>query len=214
MQQVLLSNLLSILKEGEVDFDDRFQLEFNPSFLDSKGQAWLHEIYDDLGGKGKHPLLEKANFDMKINRVLFLFDSPIHFNRYRLISLRSDFYSEMSFPFSEAYKRLCRTYEKECQKAGLQERIWNGPPVAGTWFGQASEPGDYSGVGASGWKLTAFNDAQIDLQSRIHGYKLIRIAPYETIMTGGSLKRLDQMLVNPNEDQRKVICNWFLRKLE
>jgi hypothetical protein len=61
--------------------------------------------------------------------------------------------------------------------------------------------------------LLAYNDVQYDLQTKIHGYKLIRLTPYETIMTGGSLKRLDQLLINPKEEQRKVIFNWLLRKI-
>ncbi|MDF2157731.1 hypothetical protein [Algoriphagus sp. CAU 1675] len=213
MHNLLIRNLLDIIKEGEVFFEDDFQLEINPNFLDEKGKSWLKEIFEDLGGVGDLPLLERLKFDFKINRHLFIYDSELHFNRYRLITLRSELYENLSFPFFESHKRLCRNYEKDCLKSGLQQRIWDGPPVAKSWFGQASEPGDFSGFGASGWKLTAYNDAQIDLQSRIHGYKLVRLSPYETLMTGGSLKRLDQLLINPKEDMRKVILSWFIRKL-
>jgi hypothetical protein len=122
-------------------------------------------------------------------------------------------YSEWNFPFAEGHKRLCRTYEKECLKAGMQQRIWNGPPVAKSVFGEASEPGDFSGNGPTGWKLLGYNDGQYDLQTRLHGYKLIRISPFETIMTGGSLKRLDQLLVNPKEEQRAILFNWLKRKV-
>ncbi len=203
-----------ILREGEVDFARDFELEVIPKYLDEKGRNWLADIYDDLGGIGKLPMLEKLKIDFKINRNLFLYDEEIHFNRYRLITFKSDLYSELNFPFLETQKRLCRSYEKECMKVGLQQRIWNGPPVAKHCFGDASEPGDFSGNGASGWKLTAYNDVQFDIQTRIHGYKLFRITPYETLMTGGSLKRLDQLLINPKEEQRKMILNWFIRKYQ
>jgi hypothetical protein len=53
----------------------------------------------------------------------------------------------------------------------------------------------------------------VDLLTRIHGYKLIRLSPYETIMTGGSLKRLDQLLINPKEEQRSMLFAWLMRKL-
>ena len=203
-----------ILREGEVDFERDFELELEPKYLDQKGQNWLEEIYEDLGGVGKIPLLEKLKFDFKIGRNLFLYDEEFHFNRYRLISFRSELYFELSFPFLETQKRLCRTYEKECLKVGLQQRIWNGPPIAKHCFGEASEPGDFSGNGAVGWKLAAYNDAQFDLQTRIHGYKLFRITPFETLMTGGSLKRLDQLLINPKEEQRAMLLNWFNRKYQ
>lgn len=202
-----------ILKEGGADYEWQPELEIVPKYLDEKGKKWLTEIFQDLNGQGSLPLLEKLKLDFKIGRHFILWDDEVHFHRYRLASLRSDLYSEMSFSFVEAYKRLCRSYEKEAQKSGMHPRIWNGPPIAQTLFGKASEPGDLTGNGASGWKLLAYNDAQIDLQTRIHGYKLIRLCPYETIMTGGSLKRLDQLLVNPKEEQRAVIYTWLMRKM-
>ncbi|WP_296700997.1 hypothetical protein [Algoriphagus sp.] len=214
MDNLITRQLQMILKEGEVEFERDFELEINSDFLDIKGKGWLAEIYEDLEGDGPIPLLHKLKFDFKIKRNLILYDEEIHFNRYRLISLRSDFYNHFNLPFYEAYKRLCRTYEKDCLKVGLQERLWNGPPIAKHSFGEANEIGDFSGTGATGWKLLAYNDAQIDVQTRLHGYKLIRLNPYETLMTGGSLKRLDHLLMNPKEEQRKILVNWLLRKLE
>lgn len=202
-----------ILKEGGADYDWQFDLELNPKFLDTKGKTWLKEIFEDLGGTGTFPLLDKLKFDFKIGRNLIVWDDELHFNRYRLATFRSDLYTEWTFPFSEGHKRLCRTYEKECLKAGMQQRIWSGPPVAKVIFGEPSEPGDFSGNGSTGWKLLAYNDAQYDLQTRLHGYKLIRLSPFETIMTGGSLKRLDQLLVNPKEEQRTMLFNWLMRKV-
>lgn len=213
MEHLMTRQLDLILKEGGADYDFLTELEVNPKYLDEKGKGWLSEIFEDLGGNGSFPLLEKLKFDFKIGRHLLTWDEDIHFNRYRLITLRSDMYSEWSFSFAEAYKRLCRTYEKEAQKIGFQKRIWDGPPIAKTCFGVASEIGDFSGSGATGWKLLAYNDAQADLQTRIHGYKLIRISPYETLMTGGSLKRLDQLLINPKEEQRAMLFQWLMRKI-
>lgn len=214
MDNLITRQLQNILIEGGIEFERDFELEVNPSFLDKKGKAWLDEIYEDLGGSGSIPLLNKLKFDFKIKRNLILYDDEIHFNRYRMVSYRSDFYNEFNFSFYEMQKRLCRTYEKDCLKAGLQKRIWNGPPIANQCFGPSGEPGDFFGNGATGWKLAAYNDVQIDLQSRIHGYKLIRLTPYETLMTGGSLKRLDQLLMNPKDEQKQILLNWFLRKLE
>lgn len=202
-----------ILKEGGADYDWQFELELNPKFLDSKGKIWLKEIFEDLGGIGSLPFLEKLKFDFKIGRYLLVWDDELHFHRYRLATFRSEMYTEWTFPFAEGHKRLCRTYEKECLKAGMQQRIWSGTPLSKSIFGEPSEPGDFSGIGSTGWKLLAYNDAQYDLQTRLHGYKLIRLSPFETIMTGGSLKRLDQLLVNPKEEQRTMLFNWLMRKV-
>ncbi len=202
-----------ILREGGAAYEWQPELELNPKFLDTKGKTWLAEVFDDLGGKGGFPLLEKLKLDFKLGRTLLLWDDELHFNRYRLTTFRSEMYAEWTFSFAEGHRRLCRTYEKECLKSGMQQRIWNGPSVAKSAFGEASDPGDLTGNGAIGWKLRAYNDAQYDLQTRIHGYKLIRISPYETLMTGGVLKRIDQLLVNPKEEQRAMLYNWLERKL-
>jgi hypothetical protein len=214
MDNLMTRQLDLILRERGVDYEPEFELEVNPSFLDTKGKTWLTEIYEDLGGQGELPLLQKLKFDFKIKRNLIIWDDELHFNRYRLISLRSDLYSDFNFQFTEGVKRVCRTFEKECLKAGLQERIWKGSPFAKSSFGKPSEPADFTQNGSPGWKLTAYNDAQMDLQSRIHGYKIFRLYPYETLMTGGSLKRLDQLLINPKEEQQVMIFNWLMRKLD
>lgn len=114
----------------------------------------------------------------------------------------------------DGYKRLCRNHERDCLKTGLQERIWNGPPIAAKTFGKSEEPGDLSGNGSAGWKLNAYNDVQYDLVSRLHGFKLLRVPVYENIMIGGSLKKIDDLLLHPKEEYRAGIRNWFLRKIQ
>ena len=202
-----------ILKEGGATYEWQVDFEVQPRYLDARCKSWLSTILEDLGGKGSFPLFEKVPVDFKFGRTLILWDEELVFNRYRGITFRSDLYEEFQFTFLEGHNRLCRTYEKEALKVGMQQRIWEGPPLATRVFGQPSEPGDFHGVGATGWKLLAYNHLQVDLLTRIHGYKLIRLSPYETIMTGGSLKRLDQLLINPKEEQRSMLFAWLMRKL-
>lgn len=212
-ESLIIRQLEEILQEVEVDFDRDFNLEVNQDFLDQKSKDWLHESFGDLGGQGDFPLLHKLKFDFKVERVLLKYDDEAHFHRYRLATLKSDVYSQFSFDFIQGYRRLCRTYERDCLKVGMQQRVWYGPPLATSLFGEGSEPGDFYGNGAIGWKLAAFNDLQMDLQSRLHGYKLVRFSPYETLMTGGSLRRIDQLLMNSTEETRKALGNWLKRKL-
>ena len=202
-----------ILKEGGATYDWQVDFEVQPRYLDSRSKSWLNSVLEDLGGTGSFPLFEKVPVDFKLGRTLILWDDEVNFNRYRGISLRSPMYEEFQYTFFEGHKRLCRTFEKGALKAGMPERIWDGPPLATRIFGNSSDPGDFHGVGASGWKLGAYNQMQVDLLTRIHGYKLIRLSPYETIMTGGSLKRLDQLLINPKEEHRSMLYGWLMRKL-
>lgn len=214
MDNLMTRQLDLILSSSDLEFERNFELEVVPKFLDQKGKSWLEEVYEELGGQGELPLLHKLKFHFKIQRNLILYDDELTFNRYRLRTFRSAIYNEFNFDFVDAHKRLSRTYEKECLKAGMQKRIWDGPPLAAHCFGKANVPGDFTGNGSSGWKLAAYNNAQIDLQGRIHGYKLFRITPFETLMTGGSLKRLDQLLMNPKEEQQAILLNWFKRKIQ
>jgi len=213
MEHLMTRQLDLILKEGGASYDWKVDFEVQPQYLDSRSKGWLAGVMDELGGKGSFPLFDKVPVNFKIGRTIILWDEELAFNRYRGITFKSEMYEEFQFTFSEGHKRLCRTYEKEALKVGTQQRMWEGPPLATRIFGKPSEPGDFHGVGATGWKLLAYNHMQVDLLSRIHGYKLIRLSPYETIMTGGSLKRLDQLLINPKEEQRSMLFGWLMRKL-
>lgn len=213
MHQIKVNKLSEIIQSIEIPLEINFSLEVNRNFLKGKGEDLLGEVFMELGGTGSPPILEKLKFDFKINRTLFLYDDEVHFNRYRLISIKSAIYDHFSYPWRDTYLRLCRNFEKECLKAGSQERIWNGPPLASKVFGKSEEFGELSGNGSSGWKLNAYNDAQYDLMSRLHGYKLIRIPMYENLMIGGSLRKIDDLLIRPSEQMEQGIKNWFLRKL-
>ncbi|SNS45828.1 hypothetical protein SAMN06295967_11026 [Belliella buryatensis] len=215
MHKLKVQNLYDILRDSEHFLEPEFLLDVNPAYVAGKGEHLLQEVLYVLDGNAKKlPLLEHLKFDFKINRHVFIYDDQVHFNRYRLSTLKTDLYQLFNFPWVDGYKRLCRTFEKDCLKAGLQERIWIGPPIAKQLFGSSEEPGDLSGNGSAGWRLNGYNDAQYDLISRLHGYKLIRIPMYENIMTGGSLKKIDDLLLNPKEETYQAIKNWFFRKLE
>ncbi len=194
--------------------EDPCEIKVNPKYLEGKGEELLQQVFENLGGKGLAVRLDSLKFDFRINRFLFLYDDEVHFNRYRLNTFKSDIYDVFSYYWLDSHRRLCRTYERECLKAGLFERIWKGPPLASKIFGRGEFPGELTGNGSPGWKLNAYNDAQYDLISRLHGYKLIRISVYENLMTGGSLKKINDLLLNPKEENHKVISNWLLRKME
>jgi hypothetical protein len=213
MHQIKVQHLIAILRLSDLPVEADFNLEVNPSYLNGKGEMLLKAVFEDLQGKGRMPILERLKIDFKINRFLFVYDDAVHFNRYRLSTLKSELYSTFSYPWVDSYKRLCRNFERECLKAGLQDRIWNGPPIASKVFGKSEEYGDLSGNGSAGWKLNAYNDVQYDLITRLHGFKLVRIPVYENLMTGGSLKKIDDLLLNPKEENQQILLNWISRKL-
>jgi len=214
VHQSKIHSLIDLLSDQELDLNPSFSVEINPAILDEKATALMREVYTDVGGINDPIYLNKVKFDFKIDNYLFIYDNENHFNRYRLSSLKSEIYHIFNFSWKDAYTRLSRTYERDCLKSGMQERIWNGPPIAQKHFGVSEEPGDLSGNGSAGWKLNAYNDAQIDLYSRLLGYKLIRIPKYENIMIGGSLKMIDELLLSPKEAYASGIASWIKRKCD
>lgn len=201
------------LESGEISFEEAFSFPVNDKLLDHKAVGLLHQAYEALGGIGEAVCLSHLKFDFKIDRFLFLYDGESHFNRYRLNTFKTEVYGSFTYSWVETYKRLCRTFERDCLKVGLQQRVWEGPPLASRCFGRPGEAGDLSGDGAPGWKLNAYNDVQYDLITRLSGYKIIRLPMYENIMVSGSLKRLDQLLGRPPEEVSSAIVNWLKRKM-
>ncbi|MEX2594254.1 MAG: hypothetical protein WD426_15890 [Anditalea sp.] len=213
MHHLKVKALLNALETAEIPAEEEFVLAVNNKLLDKKADNLLKEVYEVLGGIGEPVHLTQLKFDFKIDRFLFLYDGENHFNRYRLNTFKMDIYQLFTFIWVDAYRRLCRTYERDCLKAGTQERIWEGPPLALRCFGKPGEAGDLSGNGASGWKLNAYNDVQYDMISRLSGYKIIRLPMYENIMISGSLKRIDRLLAKPQEETNIAIVNWLKRKM-
>lgn len=214
MHHIKVQSLFRTLDYSDIRYEPDFSLEVSESLFDKKSQEWLNSGYEKLGGKEKAICLSTLRFDFAIDRHLFLYDDAVHFNRYRLLTFKNELYRVFTYPWTVSYERLCRQQERACLQSGLQERIWNGPPLASKCFGPSEESGDLSGNGSAGWKLNAYNDMQYDLISRLYGFKLVRIPVYETIMTGGSLKKIDQMLLNPSGATMEVIAKWLKRKLE
>lgn len=128
MHSLKVSHLGTILKDSELPVDYDYRLDVNNSYLKGKGEEFLEELFVQLGGNGTPPLLEKLKFDFKIHRFLVIYDDEVHFNRFRLNTLKTGIYVTFNFAWLEAYKRLCRGFERECLKAGAQERVWYGPP--------------------------------------------------------------------------------------
>lgn len=213
MHSIKIKTLMNILHAGEVPFEEGFMLPVNKKILDAKAEQLLREVYQELGGTGEPVYLPQLKFDFKVGRFLFLYDEESHFNRYRLKTFSSVIYQTFSFSWVDSYRRLCRTYERDCLKVGMQERIWEGPPIARRCFGNPEEAGDLTGNGATGWKLNAYNDAQYDLITRLSGYKMVRLPMYENLMVSGSLKSINQLLLSPKEETHLAIVNWINRRL-
>lgn len=213
MHRININALLLALDKTGVSYTADYELNVDKKLLDAKARLLLEDAYKKLNGTGLYILLSKLRFDFKIDRYLFVYDDAVHFNRYRLGTLKSELYHTFTYPWVASYERQCKLEERDCLQAGMQERVWYGPPIASKCFGASEEAGDLTGNGSAGWKLNAYNDLQYDLISRLHGYKLIRISAHDHIMMGGSLKKIQGLLLRPNDKTLEGIGNWLLRKM-
>lgn len=152
----------------------------------------IDAVYKDLGGKGEFPVFD-IRYEMVFNETVIRLDDHTHFNRYRSITFRSPVYSQLSGIDASKFKIFCRKYEKECLKSGVREGVWSSP-LAERFFGSASAPGDFFGVGSPGWKLQAFNEFLGDLCCLINRRKLVRIPTYDTVLFNNQFTQIGKIL--------------------
>jgi len=123
-----------------------------------------------------------------------LFIEPeYHFNRYRLKTLRNEFYQDIPFFDLQKWRTYCRSKEKEAFKGGLTDEIWT-YPLAEKLLGQADEPGYFGGNASPGWKLHAIANFCLDLYCQQHKIKFLRLTPYDSFMAQGKIELLGNSL--------------------
>lgn len=102
-------------------------------------------------------------------------DEEQHFNRYRTATL--DFSWADELPWSPAYRDYSRIHEADLAKNFISGGRWTNAS-APRFFGPASAPGDFTGVGSPRWRQRAFYDAVKDLLPEI---QLARIAVFDVV---------------------------------
>ena len=191
--------------------------ELNHSFStwelkDSFFEKVFIEIYESLGGKEGFPEIKFNVPFMEFGRFCVLLDEQIHFNRYRVKTLRSSFYENLtSFPLMK-YRSYSRKYEVECLKAGTSNSAWTNNE-AERHFGPSQSNGDLGLSGSSGWKLTAFKDFTIDLIARQKKIRLVRIAVWDDLMIHKKLKKFNELLMSPGKTEAELILKYVERKV-
>jgi hypothetical protein len=137
-------------------------------------------VYLDLGGALEH--LDRArpgSFDLAVatesGPLIIELDEEQHFNRYRVATL--SFAWADSLPWVDAYRNYSRVHEAELARRFVSGGRWTNAS-APRFFGQASAPGDFTGVGSPRWRQRAFYDAVKDL---LPGVRLARLAVFDDV---------------------------------
>jgi hypothetical protein len=139
------------------------------------------EMYRSLGGTAAKPNLRPGVWDIALadGRVVEL-DEELHFNRYRLATLRELHLS--SLPWCSDYQDQCVAREQDCLRAGRWGKRWVNDSTA-AMFGPAAEPGDLiAPSGAPRWKQRALYDAMKDLSTmQAQAPSVVRLSVHDII---------------------------------
>lgn len=213
MKQSRLNYLQETLSELDFQVSEGQKLHLTEARLRKAGYYEdVAALYRKLDGRGAVPVLE-VNCDLMVGEQPVFLDTDLHFNRYRLITLRASFYAEQNLFSQEKYRRFCRMYEKDCLKSGQRDGIWTNAQ-AETYFGEASEAGDFFGPGAPGWKLTAYKDLLADAAVLFSGKPVLRLPVHEKLMAGGKLIKIQKLFESRNAQSTEILQNYLSRFLQ
>ena len=147
-------------------------------FYSSDYNSEIDKIYMSLGGQfAKYPT-DYRGFDLQCRDFIVELDEERHFNRYRHITLKSDFYNTYDYFNVEEYKTLCKNREKECLAAASWGGNWK-TDSSEKQFGKSNIEGCLDGSGSSRWKQRAFYDFLRDVSSYLFKIPVIRISIWE-----------------------------------
>ncbi|WP_226389137.1 DUF7255 family protein [Penaeicola halotolerans] len=175
--------------------------------------ATLIELAEDLG-VSHLSVPASLSFDFKARSVMILWDDVTTFHRYRGISLRNTLYENIKYKWHAEQQRYCRTYESQCLKAAGTFSEWNGGTPAYQLFGRSSEPGDFGGAGAAGWKYRAYVAFCQDLYLIRQNIPMLRVSVYDPLLIDGKMQPLGFLLQNNFAQHKSYLVNYFKRKVE
>lgn len=209
-----LDHLKDILtRNGIVHLPNTLPRLTMPKLRQSAHYAALKESYLELGGlKADLPFDTNPYFLELFNKAVVIDDS-IHFNAYRSKTLSCSIYTQhlLNFPLQN-YKRYCRQHQNNCLMAASRNELWTNS-IAERHFGESDAFGDLGIYGAAAWKLRAMYDLITDATTLLLPYEVIRISLYDTILVGGKLTPIKDLLLSRKEENEKAIYNFFARKL-
>lgn len=150
-------------------------------YYNSKFNSEIENIYRKLGGTLSYFPTSFRGYDIQCRKFIVELDEERHFNRYRLITLHSDFYSNNKINFQiDKYKTLCKKKEGACLKAAGWRKNWENKSTS-KQFGISDNPGCLGQRGSSRWKQRAFYDYLRDIAAHIIQIPIIRISIWEII---------------------------------
>jgi hypothetical protein len=188
------TNLQLHLQSENINFNCQQRIQLKAEILKSKGlDAYIDSCFHDLGGLLELPPITSVPLDFVNEDLIIELDEEQHFNRYRAITLRNEFYSSFSFPWRNRYMNYCHQYENKCKLKAGRGGYWANNSTE-KQFGKSSIPGDLNGSGSSRWKQRAYYDFLKDVFSIVSGRSMIRISIYDNVETSAGEMLFGELL--------------------
>ncbi len=167
---------------------------------DSEYAVKVLRIYKIIGGTQDEFPLNIKGWDIEVDGIGLELDEHLHFNRYRLQTLRSSIYADLpAFP-KDVYVEYCEAHEQDCLSSGSYGGKWSNESCE-KQFGPPGEYGDLTGMGAPRWKQRAFYDFVKDITPLLIGIPCVRISIWDTVRTDEGSQQLSEFLSDNN------LCN-------
>lgn len=195
---------------AQILFDRGVSLQYSFNFdrtifYDSPYDKQILSVYRQLGGVLDIYPIRFGDFDIITDEYFIELDEENHFNRYRAITLKSNFYSNNLNFSTQRYFEYCYNFENKCGKSG------------GFWFstnsekqfGTSSEPGNLNGSGSSRWKQRAFYDFLRDVYSCLQPKPVYRFSVYDEIQ--GTI--INSVLQKEKKEKYDAVYNLILNRV-
>jgi hypothetical protein len=164
------------------------------------------EVFQRLGGVEGTIRINPGSWDCITDGIVVELDETRHFNRYRLTTLDSPIYKQLSsFPF-DCYQMYCRSHEAQCLLDAGYGGYWSNPSCV-TQFGPGGEPKMLDGCGAPRWKQRAFYDFLKDLSPLALGLPVARISVWDSISLGGVEMSVGTALAKNDKRLREALID-------
>lgn len=142
----------------------------------------ISDCYKKLGGQLALPPLRLGPWDISSKDFIIELDEERHFNRYRLITLETEYYNHNEHKSFDvlSYKRYCVDNENICLKAAKWGGNWKNNSTE-RQFRKSDQEGVLGEGGSSRWRQRAYYDFTKDIAAHSLGIPLFRLSIYDQV---------------------------------
>lgn len=209
--KLLEQKIKSLLQEHLYIFEELLFKKDDFEYVQKRYKEDIENVLEDLDALEKvkyHPPTPEIITDKFILKIWTTLD----FNRYRLKTLRADFYDELKWFKVDSYRVACRNHEKECLKKGILKDNWSLRDHE-VIFGKSESAGDLGLNGSATWKMKAYQSFIQDLLLFHQRKPVIVLSIYDKIMVNGSLTTIEKLLLEKPTEFDKYFWQFLTRKV-